>query len=219
MFHVYGHVLLSNSVFVNSEVVRVQIWKEISIRIFHVELDRYLASRRRELDLRLLRTLLAFKQRARGPVGHRDLGALLCLRRCPCLLVMGLQSPHEGGSREHQGTCKVELFHSPQWPPPLVVGRALGSGRDEEFGGHDKFRILNLGSHPGFLMNSARFDKCLRRVRRTAAEPAASTAGHPLQERWRISGLPWLARTLTLEEPAQAPRSSRPRSPYSGLPP
>jgi hypothetical protein len=185
-----------------------------------VELDGYLASRRRELDLRLLCTLLPFKQRARGPVGHRDLGALLCLRRCTCLLVKRLQSPHEGGSREHQGACKAELFHSPQGPPPpLVVGRALGSGRDEEFGGRDEFCILNLGSHPGFLMNSARFDKCLRRGRRTAAEPAASTGGHPLQERWRTSGLPWLARTLTLEEPAQAPRSSRPRSPFSGLPP
>src|SRR3981081_4131576 len=125
MFHFHGHVLLSNSILVNNEVVRMQVWQEISIRIFHVELDRYLAGRRLELDFRLLRTLLPFKQRARGPAGDRDLGALPCLRRSPCLLVKGLQSPYKGGSREHQGTCKAEFFHSPHGHLLSWSGRAL----------------------------------------------------------------------------------------------
>jgi len=155
----------------------MQVWKEISIRIFHVELDGYLASRRRELDLRLLRTLLAFKQRARGPVGHRDVEALLCLRRCPCLLMNRLQSHMKEVAANIKEPARPSFFtvlratsSSRGWPSARIrAGRRIWWPRPIP---HFEPRFS-----PGFLMNSARFDKCLRRVRRTAAEPAASTGG------------------------------------------
>src|ERR1700676_2442570 len=92
MFHFYGHVLLTNSIFVNDEIVAAQVGKEISIWVFHVEFDRYLARYRLELDFRLLRPLLPFEEWVRRAGGDRDLGALLCLRRC-------VNGHHTGGKR------------------------------------------------------------------------------------------------------------------------